>query len=271
VAIHPYWLPAAAGIPLAALVLVAAMNSFNFLDNIDGQAAGTAAIAAGALALTTMLESGDQEDLWLIGCAGAGTCAGFLPLNYRPRRPAALFMGDAGAHLLGLIVGACAVLAMGSAGHATAAVAATLLILALPILDTSLVVVVRLAEKRPIWLGGRDHVSHRLVYMGLGDRAAVAVLLLFAAACAGLGLAVLAAGDPLATGAAIGLVGALMLSLGSRLALVTEERAVDRAPAAVEDLPLGRERALTDDLRPGIIQPQAGLVAIEAQDDAQTN
>jgi UDP-GlcNAc:undecaprenyl-phosphate GlcNAc-1-phosphate transferase len=99
---------------------------------------------------------------------------------------------------------------------------APLLILALPILDTSLVILVRLAEGRPIWQGGRDHLSHRLVYVGLGEREAVAVLLLLAASCAGTAVLVVAVDDALLTGAAAGAVVALLVGLGSRLALVSE-------------------------------------------------
>jgi UDP-GlcNAc:undecaprenyl-phosphate/decaprenyl-phosphate GlcNAc-1-phosphate transferase len=109
------------------------------------------------------------------------------------------------------------------AGGVSATVVAPLLILALPILDTSLVILVRLAEGRPIWQGGRDHLSHRLVYVGFGEREAVAVLLSIAALCAGAGVLVVAADDALVTGAAAGAVVALLIGLGSRLVLVTEE------------------------------------------------
>jgi UDP-GlcNAc:undecaprenyl-phosphate GlcNAc-1-phosphate transferase len=223
--IRPTWLPAIAAVPLGVFVLVAAMNSFNLLDNIDGLAAGTAAIASGTLALTAFLD--DDPVLGFAACAVAGAAAGFLPLNYRKGRPAALFMGDSGALLLGLLVGSCALLAgPRGAGGVSASVFAPLLILALPILDTSLVILVRLAERRPIWRGGCDHLSHRLVYVGLGERQAVAALLLLAAMCGAAGLAVVAIDDPLVTGAAAGAVVALLVSIGSRLVLVHEPRVV---------------------------------------------
>jgi UDP-GlcNAc:undecaprenyl-phosphate/decaprenyl-phosphate GlcNAc-1-phosphate transferase len=221
--IRPTWLPAAAAIPVAAIVLVAAMNSFNFLDNIDGLSAGTAAVAGGALALTTLFA--DSPALQVLACAVAGACLGFLPLNYRRNRPAAIFMGDAGSHFLGLAVGACALLASPrGAGGVSASIVAPLLILALPILDTSLVILVRFAEGRPVWRGGRDHLSHRLVYVGLGEHQAVALLLTLAAACAGVAILVVAFNDALVTGAGAGAVFALLIGVGSRLALVTEPR-----------------------------------------------
>ncbi len=219
--IRPAWLPLAAAIPVAALVLVASMNSFNLLDNIDGLAAGTAAVAAGSLAVATLLAGGAADRV--LACAVAGACAGFLPLNYRRTRPAALFMGDSGAHLIGMLVGGSALIStLGGAGGVSASVVAPLLILALPILDTSLVILVRLAERRPVWQGGRDHISHRLVYAGLEQYEAVAVLLLLSAACAGTAILVVAVDDPLATAAAAGAVLALLVALGSRLALVSE-------------------------------------------------
>jgi UDP-GlcNAc:undecaprenyl-phosphate GlcNAc-1-phosphate transferase len=102
-----------AAVPVGVVVLVAAMNSFNFLDNMDGLAAGTAAIASGTLALTATI--GGDPVLGLAACAVAGTAVGFLPLNYRQGRPAALFMGDSGSHLLGLLVPIVAV-ALGGSG-----------------------------------------------------------------------------------------------------------------------------------------------------------
>jgi len=274
-ALHPHWLPLAVAIPVGALVLVASMNSFNFLDNIDGLAAGTAGIAAGALALTTLFAGGSP--LRLLGCAGAGLCIGFLPFNYRVRRPAALFMGDAGSHLLGLVVGSAALMARpGEAGGVAVAVAAPLLILALPILDTSLVILVRLAEGRPIWRGGRDHISHRLVYVGLGERRAVAALLGLSAACAGVALAVVAADDALVTGAAVGLVLGLLVALGSRLALVTEEQLESSFALATDDgsdadAPLTRQPLMNADLEAAIVELRDDRTAQEAQGHARAN
>jgi UDP-GlcNAc:undecaprenyl-phosphate GlcNAc-1-phosphate transferase len=223
VVIRPHWIPAAAAVPLAIFVLVAAMNSFNLLDNMDGLAAGTAVVAAGTLAAITALEGGSPN--LFVACAVVGAALGFLPLNYRLRRPAALFMGDSGALFLGFVVGALALLAGPHvAGGTSAAVIAPLLILALPILDTSLVILVRLVEGRPIWAGGCDHLSHRLVYLGFGEREAVAVLLCLAASSGGAAVLIVAIDDPLATGAALGGVFALLVAIASRLVLVRDEQ-----------------------------------------------
>ena len=262
-AIHPHWLPVAAAIPLGTFVLVAAMNSFNFLDNIDGLAAGTAATAAGGLALTTLFAGGLAPRL--LGCAAAGACLGFLPLNYRRDRPARLFMGDSGSHLLGLVVAASALVATpGDAGGVAATVLAPVLILALPIIDTSLVIIVRLAEGRPIWQGGRDHISHRLVYVGLSEREAVGTLLALAAACAGVAVVISAAQNALVTGAAVGLVFALLVGLSSRLALVTGNGAELGDAAVVDNSKPVAEAALSEDLQTAVVElvgePEPGVV-----------
>ena len=164
--LYPDWLPTAVAIPLAIVVLVGAMNSLNLLDHVDGLAAGTAAIAALALAAVAGLvgEAGSS----VVPVAVAGACLGYLPWNFRRGRPALVFMGDAGSHLLGAALGGLALLSSpGGAGGAAIAVCAPLLILAVPVLDTALVTLVRLAEGRPVSQGGRDHSSHRLVYAGL--------------------------------------------------------------------------------------------------------
>lgn len=221
--VRPDWLPAWAGIPLAGLILVASMNSFNLLDNMDGLAAGTAAIAACGLALVAGLapEAGSS----VVAAALAGACLGFLPFNYRPHRPAALFMGDSGSHLLGFTLGGLALLASpGGAGGVGAAVAAPLLILAVPALDTGLVMLGRFGEGRPVWQGGRDHSSHRLVYHGLSERRAVAVLLAITVNCTATAIALVILHDLLLTAVAAGTTIAGLVAFASQLVVITESR-----------------------------------------------
>jgi UDP-GlcNAc:undecaprenyl-phosphate/decaprenyl-phosphate GlcNAc-1-phosphate transferase len=112
--IRPHWLPPAAAFAVKVLVLVGAMNSFNLLDNIDGLAAGTAALAAGTLALSTLFVGGIAARL--VACAIAGARIGFLPFNYRRRAARRrCSWGDSGAHFLGFAVGGAA--ADGGADH----------------------------------------------------------------------------------------------------------------------------------------------------------
>jgi UDP-GlcNAc:undecaprenyl-phosphate/decaprenyl-phosphate GlcNAc-1-phosphate transferase len=222
--LHPDWLPAWAGIPIACLILVASMNSFNLLDNMDGLAAGTAAVAAIGLALVGGLVSGSGSPV--VAAAIAGACLGFLPFNYRPRRPAALFMGDSGSHMLGFTLGGLALLASpGGAGGAAVAIAAPLLILALPVLDTGLVMLVRFAEGRPLWQGGRDHSSHRLVYHGMGERRAVALLLGIAVNCTMAAIALVILQDPLLTVIVAAATLAALIAFASQLVVLSEQGA----------------------------------------------
>ena len=222
VGVRPDWLPLWAGIPVACLVLVASMNSFNLLDNMDGLATGTAAIAALGLGLIAGVIPGSGSSV--VAAALAGACLGFLPFNYRPRRPAALFMGDSGSHMLGFTIGSLALLASpGGAGGAAAAVAAPLLILALPVLDTALVMLVRFSEGRPLSQGGRDHSSHRLVYNGLGERRAVAVLLAITVNCTATAIALVIFQDALLTSLVAGATLAGLIAFASQLVLVTEQ------------------------------------------------
>jgi UDP-GlcNAc:undecaprenyl-phosphate GlcNAc-1-phosphate transferase len=222
--VRPEWLPLWLGIPLAAVALVAAMNSLNLLDHMDGLAAGTAAIAALGLAAVGGLVADSGSPV--VAAALAGACLGFLPFNYRLRRPAALFMGDSGSHLLGFTLGGLALLASpGGAGGAAVAVAAPLLILALPLLDTGLVTVVRFAEGRPISQGGRDHSSHRLVYEGLSERRSVALLLGLAANCTFTAIAIVIFDDLLLTAIAAGTTLAVLVGFAARLAITSESGA----------------------------------------------
>jgi UDP-GlcNAc:undecaprenyl-phosphate GlcNAc-1-phosphate transferase len=219
--VRPDWLPVWLAVLVAALVLISCMNAFNLLDNIDGLSAGTAAIAAIGLALVGGLVPGSGSPV--VAAALAGACLGFLPFNYWRNRRALIFMGDSGSHTLGFVVGGLALLSSpGGTGGAAAAIAAPLLILALPILDTGLVVIVRMMEGRPIWEGGRDHSSHRLVYYGLSTRRAVAVLLGISATCALVAIALVILEDALLTAVAGGIALAGLVGFASRLALVHE-------------------------------------------------
>jgi UDP-GlcNAc:undecaprenyl-phosphate GlcNAc-1-phosphate transferase len=241
-ALHPDWLPAWAGIPIAVLVLVGGMNSVNLLDNMDGLAAGTAAIAAMGLALVGGLVPGSGSSV--VAAAVAGACLGFLPFNYRPRRPAALFMGDSGSQVLGFAVGVLGLLTSWKVAEATVATLfVPLLVLAVPILDTALVILVRFAEGRPLWQGGRDHSSHRLVYHGMGERRAVALLLGIAVNCTMAAIALVILQDVLLTVIVAAATFAALIAFASQLVVATE-RTVGRGTPLV---PVHLDRAEAPD------------------------
>ena len=185
----PHWAPGWLGVPLAAFVLVAAMNSVNLLDNIDGLAAGTSCAAAAGVIAAGSIVTGHAP---LAALALCGACAGFLPFNYRPGRKALLFMGDSGSHLLGFALGGSVLLVAGTGSFSLGrSLIIPALLVSVPVADTSLVMIVRRLEGRPLSKGGRDHLSHRLVYRGLSDAAAVALLVGVSAASAAIGCGLL--------------------------------------------------------------------------------
>ena len=164
--------------------LVGITNAFNLLDNMDGLAATLAAIAAAFFAIDSVRIH--HERILLVLSLSLGLAAlGFLPFNFRPTAPAAVFMGDSGAQVLGFGLASLGLATSWKVAETTiATLILPLLVLAVPILDTALVTAVRLLEGRPVYRGGRDHASHRLVRSGLSEKRTV---VLFAAIAAGLG------------------------------------------------------------------------------------
>jgi UDP-GlcNAc:undecaprenyl-phosphate/decaprenyl-phosphate GlcNAc-1-phosphate transferase len=167
---------------VALLWLVGMTNAFNLLDNMDGLAATLAAIAAVFFAIDAVTVH-ENKAVLALSIAIAAACVGFLPFNLHPRRSAAVFMGDSGSQVLGFALAAFGLSASWKvAGTTVATLLLPILVLAVPILDTTLVTVVRLLDGRPVYQGGRDHASHRLVYHGLSERRAVVLLAVISAA-----------------------------------------------------------------------------------------
>ncbi len=227
---------------LGVVWLVGMTNAFNLLDNMDGLAATLATIACAFFALDAFTEHPNH----LVATLGLGVCfacLGFLPYNLRLRRPAAVFMGDSGSQVLGFALGSLGLAASWTvAGSTVATLLLPLLVLAVPILDTTLVTVVRMLEGRPVTRGARDHTSHRLVYQGLSDKRAVVLL---AGVSAALGLTSLAyevLDDTRVTLVGVLLTFAFLLQFGSYLADVTHTPAADRAPSFVRSLLVHRRR-----------------------------
>jgi UDP-GlcNAc:undecaprenyl-phosphate GlcNAc-1-phosphate transferase len=177
------------GDAVAILWLVGVTNAFNLLDNMDGLAATLAAIAFGFFAVDAVTVHPNHLAL-VFALAGALACIGFLPFNLRRNARALAFMGDSGSQAIGF---ALAALGLSSSWRVAGTTVATLilpiLVLAVPILDTALVTVARLLEGRPIYEGGRDHTSHRLVRFGLSEKHAVGLLALIALCIGGSSLA----------------------------------------------------------------------------------
>ncbi len=163
-------LPAWAGIPLTVLWIVAIMNMVNFLDGLDGLAAGIAAIAGLTFAVIAL--SLGKPDAAILSAIVAGASIGFLRHNFYPAR---IFMGDSGALLLGYVLGAVAVQGLLKTA-ATVALLFPLLVLAVPIVDTTFVVARRLKHGERVFVGDQSHLHHRFLRRGFSQpRAALTI------------------------------------------------------------------------------------------------
>lgn len=161
---------------LTIVWIVGVTNAINLLDNMDGLAAGVAAIAVG-FRLVFFLMDGNVEGA-AISAVVLGAVLGFLAFNFNP---ASIFMGDAGSLFLGVMVSGLSL--VGGWPYSRGLVSVLLfpvLILLVPIFDTAFVTVARTLAGRPVSVGGRDHTSHRLVALGLSEREAVLMLYLVA-------------------------------------------------------------------------------------------
>ena len=169
-------------IPISVLWFVLIINAFNLLDNMDGLAAGVGAIAAAFCAVHAALSS--QWPVVALAAALCGSCLGFLCFNFPPAK---IYMGDSGSHLLGFSLAALSLL--GAGRHSTQLLSVLLLptaVLAVPIFDTCFVTVQRLLHRQHPFIGGTDHVSHRLAILGLSTRQTVLVLYGLSASLGGL-------------------------------------------------------------------------------------
>ncbi len=199
--------------------IVAITNAVNFLDNMDGLAAGLGAVsAAAACAIAAM--SG-QVAIAAMAAAVVGACIGFLAFN---RPPAAIYMGDTGALFLGFILATLSI-EVRPATTPPVGFLVPALLLALPLLDIVVVVLSRMRRAIPVATGGRNHLSHRLVARRLSPAMAVLVLVL-AEAIAGVLAVCLDRGilSPVAT-----VITAAVL-LGSLVALTARASVFDRQP-----------------------------------------
>jgi UDP-GlcNAc:undecaprenyl-phosphate GlcNAc-1-phosphate transferase len=156
---------------ISVIWVVGICNSINFFDNLDGGAAGTVAISA--VVLTYLALSTDQSFIAALSLVVAGSTLGFLIWN---KTPARIFMGDAGALFLGVLIATLTVRFEPNTESSLGSFATPLLLLAIPILDTTVAVLSRLRRKISPFQGGRDHLSHRLVRAGLTRKLAAITL-----------------------------------------------------------------------------------------------
>ncbi|MEO8649818.1 MAG: glycosyl transferase [Acidobacteriota bacterium] len=162
---------------LTVFWLIAITNAVNLLDNMDGLAAGIAAIASVSLAIGFAM-NGQTNDVLFVSVF-IGALLGFLVYNFNP---ASIFMGDSGSMFVGFLLASSVLLSQtgGRSRGVFTILAVPVMILLVPIFDTTLVTVLRKLWGRKASQGGRDHTSHRLVALGLSERAAVLMIYAFA-------------------------------------------------------------------------------------------
>jgi UDP-GlcNAc:undecaprenyl-phosphate/decaprenyl-phosphate GlcNAc-1-phosphate transferase len=195
---------------LTVLWIVTITNAMNFLDNMDGLCAGIGLVCAVIFGFIAGVQQ--QYFVCLLAFAFAGALLGFLPHNFKP---ASIFLGDAGSHFIGFMLAVLPILGTfyrpGEQTHLPVLI--PLLVLAVPLFDTAMVMWIRIRRGQPVYLGDVNHISHRLVRLGLPQSWAVTLIYLITATL-GLGATVLLWSD--LTGALIVLVQTLCI-----LAIVT--------------------------------------------------
>lgn len=186
-------------IAITVVWFVVITNAMNFMDNMDGLSAGVAAVAATFFLIATLLQPQPQWFVAAVLALVVGSCAGFLVFNFPWRRPASIYMGDGGSLVLGFVLAFLTVrttylphvaktfeIAAGPMAGTTEtawvstvpwyAVLMPVIVLAVPLYDFVSVVLIRLSQGRSPFVGDTQHLSHRLVRLGLSRRAAVCVI-----------------------------------------------------------------------------------------------
>lgn len=185
--------------PLITIIWVVGMaTAINYIDGLDGLAAGITAIAAGSFALYSdrlfdlgLLPNEGSSISPLVAVIVLGMCVGFLPWNFHPAR---IIMGDSGALLLGVLMAASTLLVGGQTAEGTtgttffffAPLAIPLVILGVPMFDTAFSIVRRAAKRTSVSVADKDHLHHRLMRIGHGHRRAVFILWAWTAILSGL-------------------------------------------------------------------------------------
>ena len=156
---------------ITVLWIVGICNSINFFDNLDGGAAGTVAISSIALAYLAI--NGDQYLIAALSVVTAGSTLGFLVWN---KSPAKIYMGDAGALFLGVLLATLTIRFEPTAQKQIGSFLMPVFLLAIPILDTTVAVLSRIRRDLSPFQGGQDHLSHRLIRSGFTRKISVIIL-----------------------------------------------------------------------------------------------
>ncbi|MGQ9475985.1 MAG: glycosyltransferase family 4 protein [Actinomycetota bacterium] len=219
---------------LTVIWMVAFTNIINLIDGLDGLAAGVCTISAAAFFFYGTRIGGDPNTLQatVVSVAVAGACLGFLRHNFHP---ASIFMGDSGAMFLGFILGAVSIQGI-LKRTAVATLFTPLIILAVPIADTGLAILRRVRRGKPFHYADKEHIHHRLLYIGHSQRQAVLIIYLWTALLTGIALSLefVASRTPIFALLGVGVVSLLATTLprmvvGGRELEREEEEQLDAA------------------------------------------
>lgn len=172
---------------MSVIWIVAVINSFNMLDNMDGLSGGVAAIIAASMAVVmlTTPDPGTARPQLLVAGLLLVVCGALLGFLWHNRPPAKIFMGDSGSYLVGFLISVAMLMATfaGSSEARPHATLAPLCAMAVPLYDMATVLWIRIREGRSPFQGDRSHFSHRLVELGLSRTQAVLTIYLVTGTC----------------------------------------------------------------------------------------
>lgn len=171
----PQWL----SYPVSVIWIVAITNAVNFIDGLDGLAAGVSAISAGTMLIVALILVPDTTAMAsaILLAAIVGACVGFIPYNFNP---ATIFMGDTGSTFLGFMLASISIFGLFKT-YAVISFAVPFLVLGLPIFDICFAVIRRVSKGQSPMHADRGHVHHRLIDMGFSQKQAVAISYLLSA------------------------------------------------------------------------------------------
>lgn len=172
-----FWL-GSLSLPITLLWIVGVTNAVNLIDGLDGLAGGVALIALATVCAISLIRP--EPFMILVSAALAGSVFGFLFYNFNP---ASIFMGDSGSMFLGFMVATSSIRASQKASTAVT-ILIPIILLAIPIADTTLAVVRRALRRQGLFTGDREHLHHQLVASGLSHRQTVLALYVLSLTCA---------------------------------------------------------------------------------------
>lgn len=237
------------GVPLTIIWIVGATNALNIIDGLDSLASGLSVIACGAISWVAFQEGHVAVGLMLI--ALMGSIGGFMPHNLHPAR---VFLGDAGSLSIGFMLSSSAAL-VASGASSLSGFTIPLIALGIPILDTTFAMARRVIEGRSMMSADRNHIHHRLIKLGFGQRRAVAMLVATSAVATSVVVLAATMGDTAQMGAlAVAILGLCLLfsasgsirikeSMDAFRQVASSARAVSDEKHAVDELSLAFREA----------------------------